>query len=411
MKHSLHPQRLILAVLLLTALVSSVCAAEVRIGKDSIYCFSAGDFADPVRGIYVDAVPSASTGTLCYGDRVLCAGDVLPVAALGEIEFRPACAEETDCALTYRAITDSGLGAVETLKLQLVSKKDTTPVCTDVQMETYKNIANTGALAASDEDGDALTYQIVRAPKRGSVELADDGSFTYTPAHNKVGRDSFVYTATDPAGNVSNEARVKIKSVKPTDAATFADLAGDPLEYRAMALKDMGVYGGRQIAGQLCFAPDETVSRGEFLVMAMRVLGMEPDAAVLTSGFADEAATAAWMRPYITAAYRSGVISGVSAETGMEFRPNAALTKAECAVMLQNMLDLPQPDTQPVFSVEEGECIASWAVPSASALQSAGLELTPLVDGTLTRRECAELLYQLSTLCQQDVLDQFRWDS
>lgn len=111
-------------------------------------------------------------------------------------------------------------------------------------METYKNIANTGALAASDEDGDALTYQIVRAPKRGSVELADDGSFTYTPAHNKVGRDSFVYTATDPAGNVSNEARVKIKIVKPTDAATFADLAGDPLEYRAMALKDMGVYGG-----------------------------------------------------------------------------------------------------------------------------------------------------------------------
>ena len=195
------------------------------------------------------------------------------------------------------------------------------------------------------------------------------------------------------------------------DAATFADLAGDPLEYRAMALKDMGVYGGRQIAGQLCFAPDETVSRGEFLVMAMRVLGMEPDAAVLTSGFADEAATAAWMRPYITAAYRSGVISGVSAETGMEFRPNAALTKAECAVMLQNMLDLPQPDTQPVFSVEEGECIASWAVPSASALQSAGLELTPLADGTLTRRECAELLYQLSTLCQQDVLENFRWDS
>ena len=63
------------------------------------------------------------------------------------------------------------------------------------------------------------------------------------------------------------------------------------------------------------------------------------------------------------------------------------------------------------FSVEEGECIASWAVPSASALQSAGLELTPLADGTLTRRECAELLYQLSTLCQQDVLENFRWDS
>ena len=411
MKHFLHPSRLLLAVLLVAALVSAAGAANIRVDRSSVYCFSAGDFADPARGIYVDAVPSASTGTLCYGERALCAGDVLSRLRAGRARVPPGLCrgDRLHPHLSHHHGLRSRRGGDAEAPAR--EQKDTTPICTDVQMETYKNIANTGALTASDEDGDALTYQIVRAPKRGSVELADDGSFTYTPAHNKVGRDSFVYTATDPAGNVSNEARVKIRIVKPTDAAAFADLAGDPLEYRAMALKDMGVYGGRQIAGQLCFAPDETVSRGEFLVMAMRVLGMEPDAAVLTSGFADEAATAAWMRPYITAAYRSGVISGVSAETGMEFRPNAALTKAECAVMLQNMLDLPQPDTQPVFSVEEGECIASWAVPSASALQSAGLELTPLADGTLTRRECAELLYQLSTLCQQDVLDHFRWDS
>lgn len=128
-------------------------------------------------------------------------------------------------------------------------------------METYKNIANTGALAASDEDGDALTYQIVRAPKRGSVELADDGSFTYTPAHNKVGRDSFVYTATDRRATSPTRRGVKIKIVKPTDAATFADLAGDPLEYRAMALKDMGVYGGRQIARASFASPRTRRSR------------------------------------------------------------------------------------------------------------------------------------------------------
>ena len=409
MKRFLHPQRLLPALLLAAALVSTAGAANIRVDRSSVYCFSASDFTGSARGIYLTGVPAASVGTLYYGDRALCTGDVLPAAALSALEFRPASAEETDCSFTYRPITDDGLTAAETLCLQLVSKKDTTPVCDDVRFETYKNIANTGALSASDEDGDQLTYQLVRAPKRGTVELADDGSFTYTPAHNKVGRDSFTYTATDPSGNVSNEARVKIQIVKPTDAAAFADLSGDPIEYRAMALKDMGVYGGRQIAGQLCFGPDETVTRGEFLVMAMRVLGMEPDAAVLTSGFADEASTPAWLRPYITAAYRSGVISGVSAETGMEFRPDAALTKAECAVMLQNMLDLPQPDTQPVFAADEGESIASWAVASASALQNAGLELTPLAEGTLTRRECAALLYQLSTLCQQDLLDSFRW--
>ena len=414
MKHRYHLGRKLVALMLvLFMFASTALAAEVRVDSPDGLALGAEVFSESeaLEGVYFASVPSSLDAELTLGGRTLRAGDVLDRTMLSQLRVKPAANRDSGCELVYFPIENGEVLPSRALSLSILTGKNEAPVCRDVKLETYKNIANTGALDARDPEGDTLTYQLVKEPKRGTVELSPDGSFTYTPAHNKVGRDSFVYTATDPAGNVSNEARVKIKIVKPTDAATFADLAGDPLEYRAMALKDMGVYGGRQIAGQLCFAPDETVSRGEFLVMAMRVLGMEPDAAVLTSGFADEAATAAWMRPYITAAYRSGVISGVSAETGIEFRPDAALTKAECAVMLQNMLDLPQPDTQPVFSVEEGECIASWAVPSASALQSAGLELTPLADGTLTRRECAELLYQLSTLCQQDVLENFRWDS
>lgn len=401
----------VLCLLLLCALLScGTLAANVRIDNASVYCFSSADFVSAARGVYLDAVPAAALGSVRYGSRVLCAGDVLPAAALDALEFHPAALTEADCSLTYRAITENGLGAAETLNLQLVAHKDTVPTCEDVSFETYKNIANTGSLAASDEDGDALTYQLVKQPRRGSIELADDGTFTYTPARNKVGRDSFTYTATDPSGNVSAPATVKIKIVKPTDAATFADLSGDALEYRAMALKDMGVYGGQEIAGQRCFCPDEAVTRGEFLVMAMRVLNLAPDDAVLTSGFADEAETPAWLRPYITAAYRSGLISGVAAEDGLEFRPTTALTKAECAVMLQNMLSLPQPETLSVFAVDEGETIASWAVASASALQNAGLNLTPLAAEPLSWRECAELLYQLSTLCQQDVLEEFYWN-
>ena len=410
MKRTLYAPRLALCILLLCTLLATSAAAEnIRIDKASVYCFSGDDFCGTARGVYLDAVPSGAIGTVRYGRRILCAGDVLPASALDALEFHPVSPEETSCFITYRPILDSGLGAVETLALQLVSRKDTVPVCTDIKFETYKNIANCGTLSASDEDGDPLTYQIVKEPRRGSVELSEDGSFTYTPAHNKVGRDSFVYTATDPAGNISNEATVKIKIVKPTDAATFADLSGDTLEYRAMVLKDMGVYGGQEIAGQRCFCPEEAVTRGEFLVMAMRVLHLAPDDAILTSGFADEEATPVWLRPYITAAYRCGLISGVAAENGLEFRPTADLSKAECAVMLQNMLQLPQPDTQTVFAVDDGQTIASWAVAPASALQCAGFELTPLADEPLTRRECAGLLYHLTELCQQDILNDFRW--
>ena len=413
MHHPNHQVRGLLAVLLLCMLLTGgALAAEVRVDPASVYCFSPDDFTGSTRGIYVREVPAAAIGTLCCGTRTLRPGDVLPTDALETIEFRPASEVETECSLVYCGITEQGIGSAETLRLQLVQKKDTVPVCETVEFETYKNIANSGMLRGSDEDGDPLTYQLVKEPKRGTVELAEDGSFTYTPDHNKAGRDSFVYTAVDPAGNVSNEARVKIRIVKPTDAASFADLAGDALEYRAMALKDMGVYGGREIAGQRCFCPDETVTRGEFLVMAMRVLDLAPEEAVLTSGFADESDAPGWMRPYIAAAYRSGVISGTATEDGLMLRPAAALSKAECAVLLQNMLHLPEPDTASVFATaRQEEAAASWAVASSAALETVGIELPPLSGESVTRRECAELLYQLSTLCQEDVLKDFYWSN
>ena len=95
------------------------------------------------------------------------------------------------------------------------------------------------------------------------MELSPDGSFTYTPAQNKVGKDVFTYTATDSAGNVSNAASVTVKIVKPTDRAMYQDLSSDSLAYTAMWLKDRGVYTGKRIAGNLCFEPESTLTRGE----------------------------------------------------------------------------------------------------------------------------------------------------
>lgn len=113
------------------------------------------------------------------------------------------------------------------LRISLLNGKNQPPAAADSTFETYKNISNSGTLKVSDPDGDALTYTLVRAPKRGTVELHEDGTFTYTPEENKVGKDSFVFTAADPAGNVSNEACVKIKIVKPTDRAVYSDLDED----------------------------------------------------------------------------------------------------------------------------------------------------------------------------------------
>ena len=402
MKHRYHLGRKLAALtLVLLVFASSAQALELRVSSLDGLALSSEVFSEneAFEGVYVASVPSQLDAEVSLGARTLRAGDVLDRSMLSQLLVLPAENRDASCELVYCPIEGGEVQPSRALELSILTGKNEAPVCRDVKFETYKNIANTGVLSASDPEGDTLTYQLVKEPKRGTVDIAPDGSFTYTPAQNKVGKDVFTYTATDSAGNVSNVANVTVKIVKPTDKAMYQDLAGDTLAYTAMWLKDRGVYTGKRIAGNLCFEPEGTLTRGEFLVMAMKLLGAEPESARLTSGFADESKTPAWMRPYIVSAFKSGMVSGVTSPDGMVFRPSSNLTRAEAAVMLQNILDLPQSQEAAVFS--EDCAVPVWAQASVSALESAGISIPVTTSAeNLTRREAAELLYECWTLCQ-----------
>ena len=402
MKHRYHLGRKLAALtLVLLVFASSAQALELRVSSLDGLALSAEVFSEneAFEGVYVASVPSQLDAEVSLGARTLRAGDVLDRSMLSQLLVLPAENRDASCELVYCPIEGGEVQPSRALELSILTGKNEAPVCRDVKFETYKNIANTGVLSASDPEGDTLTYQLVKEPKRGTVDIAPDGSFTYTPAQNKVGKDVFTYTATDSAGNVSNVANVTVKIVKPTDKAMYQDLAGDTLAYTAMWLKDRGVYTGKRIAGNLCFEPEGTLTRGEFLVMAMKLLGAEPESARLTSGFADESKTPAWMRPYIVSAFKSGMVSGVTSPDGRVFRPSSNLTRAEAAVMLQNILDLPQSQEAAVFS--EDCAVPVWAQASVSALESAGISIPVTTSAeNLTRREAAELLYECWTLCQ-----------
>lgn len=284
----------VLAALVLAMLCVPALAAEIAVDYTSEYQFSAADFSDSseLEGVYISAVPPAYQAELCIGSRVLRRGDILPAAALEKLKLRPVCLGEADCELIYCPISAGTLGDAVTVSLRILSGTNTAPVCEDGTLETYKNIANSGTLCAQDKEDTKLTYQLVKEPKRGTVELHDDGSFTYTPGKNKVGKDSFVFTATDPAGNVSNEACVKIRILKPADKATYQDMSGDKDAFAAMWLKDQGLYTGRIIAGNLCFEPDDAVSRGEFLIACMKLAGLEQADGAISTGLCRRAGDA-----------------------------------------------------------------------------------------------------------------------
>src|SRR5205823_1785254 len=80
------------------------------------------------------------------------------------------------------------------------------------------DVAAAGVLANdSDVDGDSLSALLVSQPTHGTLTLNSDGSFSYTPAANYHGTDSFTYKANDGQAD-SGIATVNITITAVNDA-------------------------------------------------------------------------------------------------------------------------------------------------------------------------------------------------
>ena len=210
---------LLCAVLCLFGLIGGALAAEVDC--DATYCFTAQDFSpeEQVAGICITGLPDPETGTVMLGNRVLRSGDILTADQLAQMTFCPLRTEEDlSATVTYLPIYEDRVEPSATMTIAIRGKEDKAPAAEDSALETYKNIPYEGTLKVKDPEGQALTFTVTRQPKRGEVTVREDGGFTYTPKKNKVGVDSFTYTAADPAGNVSREATVTVTILRPTDA-------------------------------------------------------------------------------------------------------------------------------------------------------------------------------------------------
>lgn len=408
-KHTFTP---LFLLLILTVLTVGVSAKEIQVDSEATFCFSADDFGLTERdtGVFFTAVPNSAAAKVYYGDRQLRAGDAVPRENLNELVLETACKQGAATSLSFCRVNGNTAGVNSSLTFSIMPRKNKAPQAADGKLETYRNIANSGTLDVSDPENDPMTYQIVIEPKRGSVEIHEDGTFTYTPDENKVGKDSFIFTATDDSGQVSEQAKISIEIKKPSDKQTYADMTGDKDAFAAMWLKEEGIFRGTSVGANLCFEPDASVSRGEFLVMTMKLVGADAATAAVHSGFSDEEATPVWMQPFIVSALSNGMISGTSEENGMEFRPTVHVTQAEAAVMLQNILQLPGASAQAVSNFEHECTVPAWAEKAVAALSSAGIEVDNAhSEAALTRREAANILYRVHQLIAADAIPTFYW--
>lgn len=388
-------KNLLAAALALLCVLLPVQAVEVD--TDAVYCFQSEEFTTmsekeaELTGVMITGVPDQEQGVMVLGKRVICPGDVLTANQLDNMTFQPKASSSQNAEICYLPIYGNQVEQEAVMTISINKKENMPPAVENSCFETYKNLENKGSLKATDPEGEKLSYTLVQAPKRGDVVLHEDGTFTYAPKRNKVGKDSFTFTATDAKGAVSQEATVSVEILKPLQANAYRDVTTG--QFEAMWMANTGLYSGSQVAGENCFCPEENVSRGNFLAMAMKLLEVPVDGNVSASGFGDEADAASWLQPYLATAMRLGVVSGSEQGGQVVFRPNDPITGAEAAVILENILQLPANDA---IETEAPH----WAQSAVQAMSGAGIAVDAPSEN-LNRMQVAKMLYAVSKVTEQ----------
>jgi hypothetical protein len=118
------------------------------------------------------------------------------------------------------------------------------------------------------------------------------------------------------------------------------------------------------------FAPEGIMTRGMFVTVLGRMLGIE--GVGKTSGFRD-VDDDAYYAPYVAFASEHGIVKGVGAGN---FAPDREMSREEMAIMIARFLEHAQIETttrNASQSFEDQEAIAAWAAAAIQQLQASGL--------------------------------------
>jgi large repetitive protein len=147
----------------------------------------------------------------------------LTLNADGSFTYSPTADFNGTDAFVYRANDGSADSNTATVTITVSSVNDA-PVAADQGVSTPEDAPLTGAVSAADVDGDTVNYGVVTDVTNGTLVLNPDGSFTYTPAADFSGTDSFTFQASDGSAD-SNTATVTI-NVTPVNDGPVASADG-----------------------------------------------------------------------------------------------------------------------------------------------------------------------------------------
>ncbi|WP_250162885.1 Ig-like domain-containing protein [Psychrobacter sp. WY6] len=180
---------------------------------------------DTVATGQLEVATDADGDTLTYTlDSEATNGTVI-VNADGSYTYTPNANFNGEDSFTY-TVTDGTETITKTANIIVASVNDV-PVSKDTIIAATEDTVATGKLeAATDADGDALTYAIATGAANGKVVIGKDGSYSYTPNQDFSGEDTFTYTINDGQGGVITQtATVNVANVNDAPVSEDSTIA------------------------------------------------------------------------------------------------------------------------------------------------------------------------------------------
>lgn len=365
--------------------------------KGETVVFSEAQFANAAglsscKSIEISSLPEKESGQLFFGDVPCVVGQVIEAGSISKLTFVP----EKDAQSAGFGFTFEDSYAM-TCNIVFAEKENTAPTALEApQLFTFTGSAVSGEMRACDGEGDELFFEVLSYPEKGEL-LYDSktGEFTYT-AGSRVASDSFTFRVKDSAGNLSNKC-VYTVAVKENDTGkSFCDMENSTSCGAAAVMADEGYMTYVRDGDNMYFAPDEQVTRLDFLVCAMNVFGAENIPTVQSTGFADDSSVPERYKGYVYSAAVLGIIGEPEQDGVSCFRPNDPITRAEASVILNNIIG---------YEAKTVSCfggVPQWADGAIAAMYELGIyELDNgewAAGKSLTKEESAAMLYRVYSL-------------
>ena len=199
--------------------VTSSPAIPSTAGATAISPMSGTDTDGTIASYTIRSLPTAAQGILYVNGVAATVNQVVSPANNALLTFDPA-GIYGNFTFTYQVTDNDGLISANTATYT-IPVGNVGPTAVVDQNDVPLNTATTGNVLLNDTDPElgALTTTVTVQPAHGTVTLASNGSYTYTPANNYLGPDTFIYQACDngsPA--LCDTALVRIRVYNPATA-------------------------------------------------------------------------------------------------------------------------------------------------------------------------------------------------